>query len=94
MATIPLIEDDEHVRFSLRRVLEEGGHMVFEANDGEEGMRQFKYMVSASCVSDVIITDIFVPEKDGYSVIIEIRALSPKTKIIAMSGGGGSVRHA
>ncbi len=88
MANILLIEDDEHVRFSLRRVLEEGGHKVFEAEDGEDGMSQFKQMVAASRVSDVIITDIFMPEKDGYSTITEIKELSPETKIIAISGGG------
>jgi len=88
MANILVIDDEEYVRFSFRRVLEEGGYTVFEAVDGEDGMSQFKQMVAASLVSDVIITDIFMPEKDGYSTITEIKELSPETKIIAISGGG------
>ena len=88
MARILLIEDEEYVRYSLRRVLEEGGHKVFEADDGEDGISQFKQMVAASRVSEVIITDIFMPEKDGYSTITEIKKLSPETKIIAISAGG------
>ena len=90
MANVLLIDDEEDVRFSLRCLLEEGGHEVFEASDGEEGISQLKKMIAASQGSDVIITDIFMPKKDGFSTINEIKELAPETKIIAISGGGPS----
>jgi CheY-like chemotaxis protein len=88
MARILLIEDEELVRVSLRRVLEVQGHEVFEAADGEEGITEFRTMVRKFKASDVVITDILMPEKDGYETITEIREIMPAAKIIAISGGG------
>ncbi len=36
--------------------------------------------------TDVILTDIFMPEKDGLETIREIKKEFPEAKIIAMSG--------
>ena len=89
MARILLIEDEEMVRFSLRRALEEEGHDVFEASDGKEGVSEFKRMIASSMPTDVVITDIIMPDKHGYATIAEIREISPDAKIIVVSGGGG-----
>ncbi len=37
---------------------------------------------------DVVVTDIYMPEKDGVEVMLEIRKFDMKPKIIVMSGGG------
>jgi CheY-like chemotaxis protein len=37
---------------------------------------------------DVVVTDIFMPEKEGLETIMELRREHPSTKIIAISGGG------
>lgn len=90
MATVLLIEDEELVRYTLRRVLEDGGHDVFEAADGEEGLSEFKMMAKAGQPIDVVITDILMPKKHGYEIISEIQEISPNLKIIAISGGGNN----
>jgi len=90
MARILLIEDEEMVRYSLRCALEDNGHEVFEASDGESGITQFKEMSKAPTHADIVITDILMPKKHGYDTISEIRELAPKTKIIAISGGGSN----
>ena len=77
------------VRFALRLALEEEGHDVFEACDGKEGVSEYESMMAASMPTDVVITDILMPEKHGYETIAEIRDISPDAKIIAISGGGG-----
>ncbi len=77
------------VRIALRLALEEEGHDIVEASDGKEGVSEFKSMIAGSVPTDVVITDILMPEKHGYETIDEIRGLSPDAKIIAISGGGG-----
>ncbi len=90
MAKILLIEDEEMVRYSLRCALEDDGHEVFEASDGESGISRFKEMSKAPTPADIVITDILMPKKHGYDTISEIKIISPKIKIIAISGGGNS----
>ena len=38
--------------------------------------------------SSILITDIFMPESDGFEAIVSFRREFPETKIIAVSGGG------
>jgi CheY-like chemotaxis protein len=90
MATVLLIEDEELVRYSLRRVLEDGGHDVFEASDGKEGVAEFQRMAKHSSAPDVIVTDILMPKKHGYDTISEIKGMFSEAKIIAISGGGNT----
>ena len=83
MAKILVIDDDDTVRLSLRLALEDADHQVEEAGDGLEGLNRFQ-----ANPADLVITDIFMPEKEGLETIDEIKRLSPATKIIAISGGG------
>jgi CheY-like chemotaxis protein len=83
MSLILLIEDDSAVRQMLRLTLEQQGHTVVEAADGNEGVA-----LAAEEDFDVILTDIIMPERDGLEVIMTIRRSNPQIKIIAMSGGG------
>ncbi len=81
MPYILIIDDSATMRLASRRPLEEAGFEVFEAADGDEGMA----FLRKSRV-DVVITDIFMPVKDGLETIREIRTLFPEIKILAISG--------
>ena len=83
MAKILVIDDDDTVRSSIRLALEDADHEVVEAPDGAEGVNRVKTQPV-----DLVITDIFMPEKEGLETIDEIRHAFPKLKIIAISGGG------
>lgn len=83
MARILLMDDDELLRGALRVVLEAAGYDVVEAKDGEAGLR-----VQREQGADLVLVDIFMPERDGLEVIRALRAESPPPKIVAMSGGG------
>lgn len=88
MARILIIDDEVQLRTSLLRTLESEGHQVFAAGDGREGLRVFHEQHP-----DLVVTDLFMPEKDGLETIREIRRHSPASRIIAVSGGyrGGMV---
>jgi len=83
MATILVIDDEEDIREMLRIFLTEAGFEVQVAADGEEGMHLFH-----TAPPELVITDIFMPNREGFAVIKELRRDFPETKIIAMSGGG------
>lgn len=81
MTRILVIDDDEAIRLALRKMLEGEGHEVVEATDGAHGMRLFR-----ENPTDLVITDILMPEKEGFEVIRELRRDHPDIKIIAVSG--------
>ncbi len=83
MMRILLIEDDEDFRGVLRTALEIKGFEVAQAGDGEEGIRVFRHQGA-----DLVLCDLFMPQKDGLEMIRELRRNFPGVKIIAMSGGG------
>ena len=83
MAEILIIDDEPGVLGFLREVLEDAGHSVAEAPDGETALRQFM-----RAPSDLVITDIFMPRMDGIELLGYLRTLSPGVRILAISGGG------
>ena len=83
MTRILVIEDDIHVRDVLRKILVRAGYEVVEARDGNEGLKRYH-----ETKTDLIITDIIMPEKDGIETIAELKTENPDVKIIAISGGG------
>jgi CheY-like chemotaxis protein len=86
VARILLVEDDEAVREILRKTLVSAGHDVEEAPNGVVALAAYRRQAS-----DVVITDLVMPEKNGLEAIMELRSLDPAVKIIAMSGGGRSL---
>jgi CheY-like chemotaxis protein len=83
MACILLIDDDPHFRGMLRQVLEKEGYEVVEAENGKEAMTLFR-----AEPTDLVISDIFMPDQEGLQTIRELREEFPDIKIIAISGGG------
>jgi two-component system chemotaxis response regulator CheY len=83
MALILVIDDESGIRNFVKLLLEEEGHSVLEAEDGDVGFQLFRRHNP-----EVVIVDLFMPAKDGLETIREIVKQSPAVKIIAMSGGG------
>jgi DNA-binding response OmpR family regulator len=80
---ILVIDDDPHVSGFLHALLTREGYEVELAADGAKGLKAFE-----AAPSDLVITDIIMPEREGIEVITQLRKLSPSTRIIAISGGG------
>jgi two-component system, chemotaxis family, chemotaxis protein CheY len=81
-ATILIIDDEASVRLLVRRTLERAGYEVTEAVNGVEGVRAYR-----ASPTDVVITDLYMPEQDGIETIQLLREEFPAARIIAMSGG-------
>lgn len=82
MARVLVVDDESMLRGVLRKMLERLGHEVFEAADGVLGAEAY-----AELRTDIVITDIVMPNKDGIRLIIELKEAFPDVRLIAMSGG-------
>ena len=83
MSTILIIDDDEQFNLMLKSALTIKGYNVDTASNGKEAKALYQ-----SNVYDVIITDIIMPNVDGYEVILDLRRMGMGDRIIAVSGGG------
>jgi len=82
LTSILLIEDDHLFRETLANALTERGFAVTQAADGEAGVKLFRV-----APTDLVITDIVMPNKEGIALVVELHRDFPKLGIIAMSGG-------
>ena len=81
MASILIVDDEPTLRQLLRTVLERAGYEVAEADNGNEAMG-----IIRAIELDLVITDIFMPENDGFELIQHLRRAAPGVKIITISG--------
>jgi CheY-like chemotaxis protein len=84
---ILLAEDNADTREALRLLLETQGYSVRAAEDGNEAIRLQK-----SEPADVLVTDLFMPGRDGFETLTAFRDNFPDTKIVVISGGAPRLR--
>ncbi len=85
MARILLVDDDPLIRRSVRILLEEGGHEITEAEDGDKALSALD-----RAGFDLMILDLIMPEREGLETIMAIRRAGNPIPILAISGGGRS----
>jgi CheY-like chemotaxis protein len=83
MPGVLIVEDDNELREMLKTSLLRHRYTVLEAVNGKEAINHFK-----ASLTDIVVTDIIMPEEDGLKVIMKLRELKPSIRIIAISGGG------
>jgi signal transduction histidine kinase/CheY-like chemotaxis protein len=86
-----VIDDDPSLLESLRIALLDEGHKVTTANGGQAGIDAFQSAQKAGRLFDVVITDLRMPDVDGRQVVASVRAMSPGTPIILLTGWGQQV---
>ncbi len=82
MSRILLVDDHEPVIISLMTMIEGMGHETITATSGRQALN-----VQKQTPVDVLVTDIFMPDMDGYELIQKFRRDYPGVKVIAISGG-------
>jgi CheY-like chemotaxis protein len=82
-ARVLIADDNEDTCLSLSLLLERAGYQVATAANGKQALD-----VQRERPSDVLVTDLFMPEMDGLEAIARFRKEFPAVKIVAMSAGG------
>lgn len=82
MRRVLVIEDDPVMRSLLSKMLVKSNYVVDAAQNGMDALHQFDIKNY-----DLVITDIFMPEMDGYESIMNFRKKAPELPIIAISAG-------
>jgi DNA-binding response OmpR family regulator len=88
MARILVIDDDVNTRELLKELLTAAGHEVVVAENGRRGVDLMNPYTAQP--ARIIITDMFMPEKNGVQTIMELRGRFPEAGIIAISGEVGT----
>jgi signal transduction histidine kinase len=73
---ILIADDEEAFRYVMRRMVDPSKYEIIEAGDGASALT-----IAESALPDVIILDINMPERDGYSVLHEL-GQNPATRTI------------
>jgi CheY-like chemotaxis protein len=84
-ASVPhvlLVEDEAFLRELVMENLQDAGYAVFEAGDGNAGVDVLRSDVRI----DVLLSDIKLPDIDGYEVARIGKKLRPELKVILMTG--------
>lgn len=82
MATILVVDDDSDLRGTVERMLARAGYDVNTAANGAAALEAVR-----DAKTDLVITDVHMPEKDGIELIMALRELAEPPRLIAISGG-------
>jgi two-component system chemotaxis response regulator CheY len=79
-AKVLLVDDSGLARRSTRRVLEEAGYVVVEAEDGLSALERF-----ALDKPDVVLLDLVMKGMYGLDVLARLREMDPSARVIVVS---------
>lgn len=89
-----LIADDEiTIRDRLRQILLQRGCDVIAATDGIDAINQIESAAAQGRPFDVVLTDIKMPDRNGYELFRAAKAVSNNTQVILMTGFGYDPHH-
>jgi DNA-binding response OmpR family regulator len=78
-----LVEDSAELLNYMGELVASAGYDVLRANDGDKAMEVLR---ENRC--DLMVLDLFMPNKDGIETLRELSKLSPRPRTLAISGGG------
>ncbi len=84
MARFLIIEDSPEIAELLKDILEEQNHDIDIALDGEKGIKKLEQHPNY----DIIISDVIMPERDGFDVLNFIKSNNISVPTLMISGGG------
>jgi DNA-binding response OmpR family regulator len=85
MSRILIVEDERHISDGLRFNLEAEGHEAVVASDGEQAL---DLLLKERRLFDVVVLDVMLPGKDGFTVAAELRAAEQFLPILMLTARG------
>ena len=86
--TILLVEDDPMMRRLTRKMLEEHGYRVLEAEDGRSAL---EVIASSAAPIDLTLTDVVMKGMNGPELVLRLIESNPGMKVVYMSGYTGEL---
>ena len=86
--TVLLVEDDAMMRRLTRKMLEDHGYRVLEAEDGKSAL---KVIGASHTAVDVTLTDVVMKGMNGPELVLRLTESYPAMKVIYMSGYTGEL---
>lgn len=83
LARVLVVEDDSAIRRGVCDALELSGYQVQQAADGDEALE-----VAAASEIDLVLLDISMPKRDGFSVLNELRQARSGLPVIFLTARG------
>jgi len=87
------IDDEPLLCELLKEILSRDGHTVETSDGGQSGLDAFRKAQADQKPFDVVITDLGMPYLDGREVVKVLRAESPKTPIVMLTGWGAFMKE-
>ena len=87
------IDDEPEVRLLLRDCMTNLGHHVTTAPSGRKGVEMFCAALQGNQSYDTVITDLGMPGLDGHQVARSIKAASPGTPIVMLTGWESAMKR-
>ena len=85
MSRILIVEDEQHISDGLRFNLEAEGHEAVVASDGEQAL---DLLLKERRTFDVVVLDVMLPGKDGFTVAADLRASEQFLPILMLTARG------
>lgn len=83
MKKILVIDDEVPTLQMLKLFLEACGYIVLTAENADSGLKIFE-----SEKPPIVLTDIKMPGKDGFSILKTIKEMRPETEVMVITGHG------
>lgn len=77
-----LVDDDESVRESLRKMLETEGYLVVPASNGAEAVATFR---QKQCQIDLLLVDLNLPIKNGWVIVNQALEINPHLPVFIIT---------
>lgn len=87
------IDDESQMQELLKHCLTTLDHQVTTASGGKQGVEMFRAAVLQKQPYQMVITDLGMPDIDGHQVARTIKAESPRTPIVMMTGWGTMMKE-
>ncbi|MEO0513080.1 MAG: response regulator [Planctomycetota bacterium] len=88
-----VVDDDDQIRSIICDLLRRRGCEVRSANTGQAGIDAIQHAAAASTSFDLVLSDISLPDRNGYEVFSAARDNGSKSAVVLMTGFGYDPHH-